>query len=118
MIDLEIASTDFSPKVELNNGQLLITGEIRPEFPHEFFVPIHEKLAKLSAQNLVVKCALEFISSSSILQLKKMFKVISDNKGIENTSVEWKYQKEDEDMLEVGEYIEEVSSFKFNYIII
>ena len=59
---LEIAETDFSPFVKLSSEYLVIEGEIRPEFPHEFFGPIHQKSSELTTENLVVKCVLTFIS--------------------------------------------------------
>lgn len=115
MRDLVIESTQSTPKVVFTDDSIKIEGELRPEFPYDFFEPIHQTCSSIESERYHVICVLEFISSSSLLQLKKMLKILADNKKIKQVNVTWNCLKEDDEMQEIGEYLSELSGFPFKH---
>lgn len=130
MNKLIIEQTSNSPKVILDpeNSKFEISGESRPENVNELYMPILEWFdtfdRELSTDKyLDNKDQLEFnfnfeyfnsISAKFILDIfKKIGKLRTKEDGI---LVKWHYEKDDEDMLEVGKEMSRLVRFPFDYI--
>lgn len=130
MKKLIIEQSSNSPKVILDpeNRKFEISGESRPENVNELYMPILEWFDKfdmeLSTEKyLENKDQLEFnfnfeyfnsISAKFILDIfKKIGKLRTKDEGIH---VKWHYEKDDEDMLEVGKEMSRLVRFPFDYI--
>jgi len=119
----KIGKTENTPEVELNHetGIFEIKGISRPENVQDFYDPILEWLENYLKESkntsLIFNLYLEYFNSSSakyiLIVLKKMIKFIEN--GI-NVTVNWSYDNGDEDMLEVGEEMQSLVKFKFNFI--
>ena len=130
MKKLIIEQSSNSPKVILDpeNRKFEISGESRPENVNELYMPILEWFDKFdmelsTEEYLENKDQLEFnfnfeyfnsISAKFILDIfKKIGKLRTKDDGI---LVKWHYEKEDEDMLEVGKEMSRLVRFPFDYI--
>jgi len=118
MENLVIPIKKRSPQIEFNtNGSLSILGNCFPEDPRGFFVPIFSWLEefKLSHTGEVeLTIDLNYVNTSSIKILLELIQGVTGNFK-SKTKINWIYEIEDEDMLEVGEDLEKVSEFKFNF---
>jgi len=130
MKKLIIEQSSNSPKVILDpeNRKFEISGESRPENVNELYMPILEWFDKFdmelsTEEYLENKDQLEFnfnfeyfnsISAKFILDIfKKIGKLRAKDDGI---LVKWHYEKDDEDMLEVGKEMSRLVRFPFDYI--
>ncbi len=130
MNKLIIEQTSNSPKVILDpeNRKFEISGESRPENVNELYMPILEWFDTFDRELSTDKYLdntdqLEFnfnfeyfnsISAKFILDIfKKIGKLRTKEDGIQ---VKWHYEKDDEDMLEVGKEMSRLVRFPFDYI--
>lgn len=130
MKKLIIEQTSNSPKVILDpeNRKFEISGESRPENVNELYMPILEWFDKFdmelsTEEYLDNKDQLEFnfnfeyfnsISAKFILDIfKKIGKLRTKDDGI---LVKWHYEKDDEDMFEVGKEMSRLVRYPFDYI--
>lgn len=122
MDSLIIQETYKTPDVNFNpaNGKMEIKGRSIPENPHEFFKLLNDWLdlyCSYPHQLTEVNIRLEYFNTSSskcILDVLKKFGKIHDagNKVVIN----WYYEKNDEDIFEVGEDYQEILEIPFNFI--
>jgi hypothetical protein len=130
MEKLIIESTLNSPRVILDpeENQFEFSGESRPENVRNFYLPVLEWLDKYASEltgqgksdrpsHIQFQFNLEYFNSTSakyILDVFKAINMLSDN-GIE-VKVQWLYEEDDEDMLEVGQEMSRMSKLSFEYI--
>lgn len=116
---MEIKEKLTTPYVKLDkeNCTLTFMGRSYPEHPALFYDPIIEKVEgykeSLSNSTIKVNIALEIMNSVSI---KYLFHLIKDlYKSAMKIEIKWYYEKDDENMLEEGNYLESLlpkSKFK------
>ena len=127
MKKLIIEQTSYSPKVILDPEEKIyeISGESRPPDVREFYDQIINwmddfslQLVKANDINEPVAFTFNFgyFNSSSGKMILDICKVLArlQARGM-NVSVNWHYEKEDVDMLEVGQEISRIVRFPFNY---
>lgn len=127
MKKLEIEQTSYSPKVILDpeNKIYEISGESRPPDVREFYDQIINwmddfslQLVKANAINEPVSFTFNFgyFNSSSGKMILDICKVLArlQARGM-NVTVNWHYEKEDVDMMEVGQEISRIVKFPFSY---
>jgi hypothetical protein len=118
MENLVIPFKKRAPQIEFNsNGDLSIIGNCFPEDPKSFFLPIltwvHEFKGNHNGEvNLTID--LNYVNTTSVKILLELIQNITSNFK-SKAKINWVYEIEDEDMLEVGEDLEKVSQFKFNF---
>jgi SiaC family regulatory phosphoprotein len=115
MVLYQIEQTESTPLIILTNKTLEIKGEIRPEYSRNFFLPLFEALEKLQTNAMIVDCSIIFVSSSSILQLKKLFNFIKNMEGLTIAEVQWNTEDNDDEMVEIGQYLAELTDLKFSF---
>ena len=127
MKKLVIEQTSYSPKVILDpeNKIYEISGESRPPDVREFYDQIINwmddfslQLVKANDINEPVSFTFNFgyFNSSSGKMILDICKVLArlQARGM-NVNVNWHYEKEDVDMMEVGQEISRIVKFPFDY---
>lgn len=117
-----ITETKYTPAIHFNlsTGRLEISGISVHEFPLEFYEPLLESIDRYSLKpsgHTQVDMALRYFNSSSARVLLSILKKLAWNlKGKSELVVNWFYDKDDEDILETVQDIEELTGIKFNYM--
>lgn len=122
MENLKIDGTPKTPTIEfdLQGGKLLIRGRSIPENSIEFYKPLVDKLEEYTntpKEVTEVKIQLEYFNTSSskcILDVFKKLEKIKSNGS--DTTINWYYEEDDEDMLEAGEDYQAIINIPFKMI--
>ncbi len=118
MENLHIENKKRSPQVDLKlNGDFSIIGNCFPEDPKSFFQPILAWLEEFKGYytgEVTMTIDLNYVNTSSVKILLELIQNLTGSFK-SKTKINWIYEIEDEDMLEVGEDLEKVSEFKFNF---
>ncbi|MEI6049071.1 MAG: SiaC family regulatory phosphoprotein [Bacteroidota bacterium] len=128
MRKLILKKTDSSPKVNFDPDKNVfeISGESRPPDVSKFYGEIlrwwdeyalHLLNSKESKDNLVVNFDLEYFNSSSAKYILDFCKQLASlrSKG-RLIDVKWKYEEDDDDMLEAGMEMSRISKLPFEYV--
>jgi len=130
MKKLIIEQTSNSPKVILDpeNRKFEISGESRPENVNELYMPILEWFDKFDMElsedkyfdnkdKFEFNFNFEYFNSISAKFILDIFKKIGKLRTKEDAIlVKWHYEKDDEDMLEVGKEMSRLVRYPFDYI--
>jgi hypothetical protein len=99
------------------DGELILKGRSIPESVYKLYSPAICWLEELTAENVTFNINLEYINSASKVMLLDVLRTIEFNEHIKNITVNWHYELEDEDHIEMGKIFEESTSrTKFNYV--
>jgi hypothetical protein len=116
MEQLIIEQTKYSPRVELNPaGFIHIQGRSILEDPFAFYSPIFSWVSNVTASSLKVEIKLEYLNTSSSIQIYKLLTLIQDNYGNQNVSISWYYEEGDEDTFELGKEFESQLKLPFGF---
>lgn len=111
MKDLLIKATDETPSVRfLGDGKLKLKGRSYYYEPHFFFYSLIFWCKQQKSRRVIFQVKVEYINTSSSKCLYHLFQSLENNASINNIEVQWYYETEDEDMLELGEIYSEVCS--------
>ncbi len=121
MENLIIKATNKTPEVEfLHNGRISIRGRSIPEDASVFFDHLQSWIFQYCLNphhDTVVDIELEYMNSGSA---KSLLQVLSELTGIvqmgKNLTINWYFEEGDDDMVERGEYFENILKFRFNYL--
>ncbi|MBK9283334.1 MAG: DUF1987 domain-containing protein [Sphingobacteriaceae bacterium] len=110
-----------SPEIILTyTGEIMITGNSKPENPHKFYQECFTWIDQFIAsapKRVNVTFDLEYINSTSVkvysLILKKLKTLTDQNCEL---TVNWRHEKEDDDSVDQGKLFEENLQLKFNFI--
>ena len=121
MKNMVIASTKKTPEIIFKtNGDLMISGNSLPTNSDSFYQPIMawiEEFVATSPKNISIVFDLEHVNTSStriILQILRTLNGFKKGKG--NLTIVWNYDKEDKDMLEQGETLQQILDRPFEFI--
>ena len=117
---LEIKEGENTPLIcfDTEKGSFLVSGRSFPENAKKFYLPILDWMKNISvSQNLNAEFRLYYISSSSIIALLEIIKVLDSYalKGV-NVKIDWIYEEGDEDSMQIGEGYKEICNSEFNLI--
>lgn len=121
MKNLKVKSTAKTPEVVFlaQKGKLMVTGISVPEDSLGFYNPLLKWLkeyAKNPAQSTTFTFKLAYINTSSLQALYDILFLLDGMNGkTSKVIVNWYYLKEDDDMREVGEDLQEALSTKFSF---
>jgi len=117
MEGLVIKSTNISPAVEFYpDGHLNLEGKIITENAVITFDPIFNWIKDFHAKKVEFNIYLEYMNTSATMQLFSLLNKLDENCEIEQISIKWYYEEDDEEHLETGEIFEERlerSNFEF-----
>lgn len=114
---INLEGTEDTPKIILDkgNGIFEISGRSLPEDSAEFYQPVLDWIEEYQASpnektDFVFK--LEYFNTASS---KLILDVLSNLEDIDNTTIQWYYHEDDEDMQEAGEEFSELVEIPFEF---
>ncbi len=117
-----LEATDKTPAIHLKDGLVAISGRSIPEDPYKIFRSAHQwvkEYVKTPADHTEVNIQIEYCDTGSTNNIYKILtrlvKCRNSNYNIEMV-FNWVYEKEDEEILELGKYMESKLNVMFNYI--
>jgi hypothetical protein len=118
MEDYRIYATQDTPDVIfLTNGTFRIKGRSFCEDPRKFFEPLISWCQQLSISKLDIEVKLDYLNTSSSKMMVELVRTIDANTKIESKEVKWYFEEDDEDILEIGQILEETTlSTKFYFM--
>ncbi len=121
MDNLIIKATSKTPEVEFYfNGKIKIKGRSIPEDATIFFDLLQSWIFQycLNPHNeTIVEVELEYMNSASAKSLLQLLSELTElSQQGKNLIINWYFESGDDDMIERGEYFENILKFKFNYI--
>jgi len=118
MEDLQIKPTKNTPLVDFfTSGKLVMAGSAFAENSKEFFDPVIEWIEDLHVEKVDFDLVLEYINTSSAKKLYELLQKLQSNKNIGGSTINWFYQKWDEDSLETGKILSEsLPKIEFRYV--
>ncbi|MBL4594025.1 MAG: DUF1987 domain-containing protein [Flavobacteriales bacterium] len=123
MSDIDTEGTLQSPTISFDetNNYLLIEGRSTLENPAKFYQPLISKLEnckKLPARKMEIDFKLEYFNTTSSISILGVLKCLQSIRTDGNEVViNWFYDAEDEDILEIGEDFSTIVKFPFNLIV-
>ncbi len=121
MSPLIIELTDDTPKLvfDIENDFFEISGRSLPEDSVNYYAPVIEWVKNYiqspkQESNFVFH--FEYISTSSTKQLIKLFFLIEELAKTKTVNVIWKFDKDDDDMMQTGKRLQKLTSMQFNYV--
>ena len=118
---LTVTPTLNTPAIEFDsaNGVLSISGKSIAEDSQEFYRPLFEALKEYKAKpcaQTTVNLKLVYFNTSSSKSILDVLRLIESLKQNSEVTINWFYEKEDEDMLEVGEDYSEIVNIPFSMV--
>ena len=116
--NLKIEGTKSSPTVSFHtDGNLKIEGRAMPDNVMYIFDPLFAWVERLNAKKVVFDINLEYLNTSCSMQLFALLRKLEENNSIEELTVKWHYEEDDEDHYDTGLFYEEkLSRTKFIYL--
>ena len=124
MSNLKVIGTELTPTIEFDsiNGRLIIKGTSIPENPFESFEPLFNVLDSYNSNPSTltkVDFLLEYFNTSSskcILEVLRKIQALHLNGN--EVEINWHYEEEDEDILEIGQDFSSMIKIPFNLKVI
>jgi len=108
MHTIDLNATNSTPAVKFGeDNKLVIKGRSIPEDVIKFYQPLFEWAETLQVNSLTIEINLEYMNSASSKKLLYLLKTLDANSSIKELTVNWYYEKGDEDALEDGQVYEE-----------
>ena len=116
MNEMIIEPTKYSPRVELDpKGLINIQGRSIIEDPFTFYNPILSWVKNASSTSIKVEIKLEYLNTSSSIQIYKLLSIIQENYESNNVTISWFYEEDDEDTFELGKEFESQLKIPFGF---
>jgi hypothetical protein len=115
--NLQIKESKSLPEISFNiDGHLKMEGKLIPDNAVRVFEPLFKWIKKLKAEKIVFDVCLEYLNTSSQVQLFSLLQKIEDNPKIGSIEVNWYFDEDDEDHYNTGLWFEErLERTHFNY---
>jgi hypothetical protein len=108
MQDINIEATSSTPQVNFDQGgKLMMKGRSLILNVNEFYSPLIEWISKLNAPVVRFTIDFDYFNSASSKQILEMLKMLDSNNNVKDFDVFWHFEKDDEDILEIGQIFEE-----------
>ena len=112
------AGSTKTPEIDFNaGGNFKITGNSYMENPAKFYEEITEWLMDFLAQNrepVYLNVSLIYVNTSSTKAILNLMRLINDASKSE-LKIVWKYQIDDDEMLELGKDLEKLTKHNFEF---
>ena len=119
---LFIKETNVSPEIDLNSdtGILKIRGVSYPENAVFFYTPVFtwlEEFIKSSNDKVIIEIEISYLNTSSTRCLMKILEILDQgHKDGKNITLNWYYDKENDQLKECAEEFKEDLLVEFNII--
>lgn len=123
MSDINIKGTIKTPSISFNEAEkhLVIEGRSTLENPARFYKPLISKIKdynNLPSGKMEIDFKLEYFNTTSSLVILDVLKQLQSLDAPDNEVViNWHYDEEDEDLLEIGEDYSAMLNFPFNLVV-
>jgi hypothetical protein len=108
MQNIDIEATSSTPQVNFDqSGKLMMKGRSLILNVNEFYDPLVEWISKLNAPVVRFTIDFDYFNSASSKQILEMLKFLDLNNNVKDFDVFWHFEKDDEDILEIGQIFEE-----------
>ncbi len=108
MQNLNIEATDYAPQVVFEtNGTLLLKGRSLFIDTSIFYKPLIDWVSLLYAETVTLTIDLDYFDSSSLKKIFEILKVLDINRNVGKVDVVWKFEKDDDSILEKGQIFKE-----------
>jgi len=108
MQNIYIEATSSTPQVNFDqSGKLMMKGRSLILNVNEFYNPLIEWISKLNAPVVRFTIDFDYFNSASSKQILEMLKMLDSNNNVKDFDVFWHFEKDDEDILEIGQIFEE-----------
>ena len=108
MQNIYIDATSSTPQVNFDlSGKLMMKGRSLILNVNEFYNPLIEWISKLNAPVVMFTIDFDYFNSASSKQILEMLKLLDSNNNVKDFDVFWHFEKDDEDILEIGQIFEE-----------
>ncbi len=118
MKNLEIKGTMDTPTVVFNyDGNFLIEGRSFPDNAIKTFEPLFNWIASFRGEKVKFTINLDYLNTSSSMQLFKVLKALDKSADIKEIKVLWQYEVDDDEHQETGKIFEEqLERISFQYM--
>ena len=118
---LLIERTEDTPKIlfEPEKGNFEFSSRSLPEDSSTFYAPVADWLAnyvKTPKEESNFTFHFEYISTSSTKQIMKIFMLINELAKTKKVNVFWKYDRNDEDMMQTGKRLQKLTNIGFKFV--
>jgi hypothetical protein len=106
--NVNISATSSTPQVNFEtNGNLFLKGRSIILDVDLFYQPLCDWLHQLHTTTVRFTLEFDYLNSSSSKKLLELLKIIDANNNIKDFDVYWRFETDDEDILEMGQIFEE-----------
>ena len=107
--NIYIAATSTTPAVRFeDSGKLAIEGRSQPGIESLFYEPLIEWAGLYQGAVINLDINLDYMNSMSSKKLLQLFRALDDNNRINELTISWYYETDDEETLERGLLYEEL----------
>jgi hypothetical protein len=107
----------YLPLVEFDpSGRLLMEGRSIPEDVTKLFNPLIEFAKELDQKEVIFDINLDYFNTATSKKLLELLKHLDANSKVEKLYINWHYETDDEDSVEMAEIFEEsLDKAEFTY---
>lgn len=118
MENIIIEARGHLPYIEFNaNGLLKLEGRSIPEDVNRLFDPLIEYVGLLEVDKAILDINLDYFNTATSKKLLALMKGLEQNELIDELQINWHYEADDEDSLEMAEIYEDcLERTKFHYL--
>ena len=92
-------------------------GRFIPDNAMTIFEPLFEWIKRLNTEKVIFDINLEYLNTSSSMQLFSLLRQLEENCAIKELVVNWYFEEDDEDHYDTGLFFEEkLYRTRFNYM--
>jgi hypothetical protein len=108
MQEIQVEATSSTPQVSFDlTGRLMLKGRSLILNAAVFYQPLIEWISQLNVPSVRFTVDLDYFNSASSKLILEMLKLIDCNNNVKDFDVFWHFEKDDEDILEMGQIFEE-----------
>jgi hypothetical protein len=116
MNNIFLTATNCTPEINFStSGNLLIKGRSLPEDTAKFYDPLQEWIKDFDMDTVCITICLDYMNSSSSQQISKFLQTVRENPMITSCMVKWYYEEGDEDNLDFGKEIMQLTDLPFQF---
>lgn len=118
MKEILIEPTSHSPRIFFKpDGHMLIEGRAIPENVNQLFSPLMLFIEELRVPSAVLDINLDYFNTATSKRLLELMKHLEANTHIPEVTINWHYESDDEDSLEMAEiYKDYLERARINFV--
>ncbi len=121
MVEFLIEESEKTPRIHLTKGTFLIRGKSITGYPNQFYEPVEDQVIEYLMNPppvTEVTIEMEYCDTASTKSIFDILKILAAYQNGENTAeiiFNWCYERGDEEILVLGEFIASKLKVIFNY---